>query len=98
MSHFLLRTEAKLIELSGCFLLTGFICCNYSREQGALLRNDTMCVTEKRGLYAKKRMRSVFLFTNSVVITKPRLRKDHLGRSYDELRYKASIQVIMRLL
>uniref|UniRef100_A0A158Q9G4 DH domain-containing protein n=1 Tax=Enterobius vermicularis TaxID=51028 RepID=A0A158Q9G4_ENTVE len=65
------------------------------REQGALLRNDTMCVTEKRGLYAKKRMRSVFLFTNSVVITKPRLRKDHLGRSYDELRYKASIQVIM---
>ena len=52
-----------------------------------------MFVTEKRGLYAKKRMRSVFLFTNCVVVTKPRLRKDAGGRSYDELRYKGSIQV-----
>uniref|UniRef100_A0A158R4V6 DH domain-containing protein n=1 Tax=Syphacia muris TaxID=451379 RepID=A0A158R4V6_9BILA len=63
------------------------------REQGTLLRNDIMFVTEKHGLYAKKRLRSVFLFTNSVVITKPRLRRDHSGKSYDELRYKGSIQM-----
>uniref|UniRef100_A0A915B5G1 Puratrophin-1 n=1 Tax=Parascaris univalens TaxID=6257 RepID=A0A915B5G1_PARUN len=64
------------------------------REQGVLLRNDTMLVTEKRGIHAKKRLRSVFLFENCVVLTKPKLcRSSKRSGLYDELRYKGSIQM-----
>ncbi|KHN77852.1 Puratrophin-1 [Toxocara canis] len=64
------------------------------REQGALMRNDTMLVTEKKGIHTKKRLRSVFLFENCVVLTKPKLcRASKRSGIYDELRYKGSIQM-----
>ncbi|VDK41859.1 unnamed protein product [Anisakis simplex] len=64
------------------------------REQGALIRNDTMLVTEKKGLHSRKRLRSVFLFENCVVLTKPKLCKSSKRSGiYNELRYKGSIQM-----
>lgn len=63
------------------------------KEQGSLLRHDTMYVTEKRGLQSKKRVRDVFLFENCVVLAKPKLSRSWRGSSFDELKYKSSIQV-----
>lgn len=63
------------------------------KEQGNLLRHDTMYVTEKRGLQSKKRVRNVFLFENCVVLTKPKLSRSWKGSTFDELKYKSSIQV-----
>ncbi|VDK27435.1 unnamed protein product [Gongylonema pulchrum] len=63
------------------------------REQGSLLRHDTMYVTEKRGLQSKKRVRNVFLFENCVVLAKPKLSRSWRGSSFDELKYKSSIQM-----
>ncbi|VIO97084.1 RhoGEF domain containing protein [Brugia malayi] len=63
------------------------------KEQGNLLRHDTMYVTEKRGLQSKKRVRSVFLFENCVVLTKPKLSRSWRGNTFDELKYKSSIQM-----
>lgn len=64
------------------------------KEQGNLLRHDTMYVTEKRGLQSKKRVRNVFLFENCVVLTKPKLSRSWRGSTFDELKYKSSIQVL----
>uniref|UniRef100_A0A915Q527 DH domain-containing protein n=1 Tax=Setaria digitata TaxID=48799 RepID=A0A915Q527_9BILA len=63
------------------------------KEQGSLLRHDTMYVTEKRGLQSKKRVRNVFLFENCVVLTKPKLSRSWRGSTFDELKYKSSIQM-----
>ncbi|CAG9540044.1 unnamed protein product [Cercopithifilaria johnstoni] len=63
------------------------------KEQGNLLRHDTMYVTEKRGLQSKKRVRNVFLFENCVVLTKPKLSRSWRGSTFDELKYKSSIQM-----
>ncbi|VDK76894.1 unnamed protein product [Onchocerca ochengi] len=63
------------------------------KEQGSLLRHDTMYVTEKHGLQYKKRVRNVFLFENCVVLTKPKLSRSWRGNTFDELKYKSSIQM-----
>ncbi|MCP9263468.1 hypothetical protein DINM_006752 [Dirofilaria immitis] len=69
-------------------------CCDLNlKEQGNLLRHDTMYVTEKRGLQSKKRVRNVFLFENCVVLTKPKLSRSWRGNTFDELKYKNSIQM-----
>lgn len=70
-------------------------CCDLNlKEQGKLIRHDTLFVIEKHGLlHSKKRIRSSFLFEKCVVLTKPKLRKLSRGCTYDELKYKASIQV-----
>lgn len=64
------------------------------KDQGSLLRHDVMYVMEKRGLQSKKRVRNVFLFENCVVLTKPKFSRSWRTSSYDELKYKSSIQVL----